>query len=152
MEEVIIVCLNELSEIGETNSRVKCYPARTRARTEPRVTSYSKPGMVVNWDSSSLSNRKPSWLLSALLEVKKQEHLILLLFPSAFNAPHHWNTPKNVAHVRTKCLISLLTPSKAYTFLHVNDALTHQKLSRITKTDLKPQKNTHKKHQKPPPS
>lgn len=48
MEEVIIVHLNELAEISETNYRVKCYPARTRARTKTEVTSYSKSGRVVN--------------------------------------------------------------------------------------------------------
>lgn len=85
VEEGIIVRLNEWTEVSETNSRLRCYLARTRARTEPKVTSYSKPGRVVNWHSSSVSNMNPSQLLSALLEVTKQEHRTSLSFPPAFH-------------------------------------------------------------------
>lgn len=59
MKEVIIIQLNDLIEISENNSRVKCYSARKMGRLEPKVASYPKPEWW-NGDYPSVSNMNPS--------------------------------------------------------------------------------------------
>lgn len=68
VEEVITVHLNELTEISETNFRVKHYAARTRARTEPILLKTRQGGEL---KLLICFNMNPSWTLAALLEVKK---------------------------------------------------------------------------------